>query len=499
MNNEAEIERLMRSYDPPEVLAETVRTVHLVGAGGTGMGTLAGMLKQAGYGVTGSDQKLYPPMSDQLADWGIPVVEGFAEQNLSHSPDLVVIGNVCRPTNPEARSAILGGLSCTSLPRALRDLFIRDRHSVVVAGTHGKTTVTSMIGWLLVHAGMDPGVLIGGVSLDLESSFRLGDGGFHVVEGDEYDSALFDKVPKFVHYRPCSGILTSVEFDHADIYDDLEAVKAAFRHFARLIPKDGRLLVADDAPAALEVTEECAGRVIPYGRAEGSPIHYASPSPSEEGMTFRLFVDGQDLGEMMCPVFGDYNVANCTAAAGLAVLLGASADQVREGLAGYRGVKRRQEIFARIGELVLVDDFAHHPTAIEVTLRGISERFAGRRLVAIFEPRSNTSRRSFFQDRLPRAFDSSHTALLRRPFGREALGQDEALDADRVVEELRARGKEAHCFDSADQIVEHVVATAEPRDIIVVMSNGGFDGIHGRLAQALSNCFGTGAVTDRSG
>jgi UDP-N-acetylmuramate: L-alanyl-gamma-D-glutamyl-meso-diaminopimelate ligase len=490
-------EDALRAYQPQPIQPSKIRHVHLIGVGGTGMGTLAGMLKEAGYEVTGSDLAIYPPMSDQLAAWKIKTLSGFQASHLQPRPDLVIVGNACRPSNPEVQAAMQEGIPCTSMPRAIHDFFLAQRDVVVVAGTHGKTTTTALTGWLLDSAKRQPGVLVGGVCANFNGSYRLPQAKDFVIEGDEYDSALFDKVPKFIHYNPKRVILTSVEFDHADIYKDIDAVKAAFRLLMHRLPKDGKLFVCKDYPLALEVAKETQAPLFTYSAETQADLFAKEIKITEAGVRFTLCNDQGEIAPFLLPLFGRFNVANAVAAIGVALDLGLSTQQIQEGLSTFRGIRRRQEIVAQIGDLLLIDDFAHHPTAIRVTTQAIRERFPKRRIWGIFEPRSNTARRNIFQDDLPRSFDACDIALFGWPYLYDKTPAEERLDIEKVVEDLKHRGTRAIAFPEVDQIVSYVNAKARPNDVIVVMSNGGFGGIHQKLQQALQQRFEEGTLLDQ--
>lgn len=479
--NEAEL----RAYQPEPVDASTIQHIHLIAVAGTGMGTLAGMLKQAGYHVTGSDQGIYPPMSDQLATWGIETKEGFRESNLEPRPDLVIVGNACRPSNPEVQAAMQAGIPCTSMPRAVHDFFLKDRDVVVLAGTHGKTTTTALTGWLLTQAQLEPGVLVGGVCANFDGSFRLPTAKHFVIEGDEYDSALFDKVPKFVHYAPHIAVLTSVEFDHADIYPNIDAIKTAFNKLMGRLPKDGHLLVCGDYPLAVEVSKNTHAGVLTYGLSPTYDVCGENIQWSEEGVSFNMVFKGRMVGRFRLPMFGEFNVLNAVAAIGVALLLDVPVDVIQEGLLTFKGIKRRQEIVAEIGDIIVIDDFAHHPTAIRVTTEAIRKRYAERRVWGIFEPRSNTARRNHFQDLLPTSFDACDQVVLGWPYGNDKLAEDERLDMKQLIADIQARGPSAVAFSSAEGVQGYLTAKARPDDVFVIMSNGSFDGLIPNLIESL--------------
>lgn len=482
-------EKELRAYQPQPVDASKVEHVHLIGVAGTGMGTLAGMLKKAGYLVTGSDKGIYPPMSEQLEIWGIETMEGFRAEHLQSNPDLVIVGNACKPSNPEAHAAIASGIPCTSMPRAVHDFFLKDRDVVVVAGTHGKTTTTTLTGWLLESAGLDPGVLVGGVSANFDGSFQLPQGKHFVIEGDEYDSALFDKVPKFVHYAPKYAVLTSVEFDHADIYPDIDAVKAAFLSLMDKVPEDGALWVCGHYPLALEVAESAKAKTLTYGLSPRFDLHAENITWGEDGVAFNLFLHDRSVGRFELPMFGDFNVLNALAAIGVALHLDIPVPKIQEGVATFKGIRRRQDIYATIGKMVVIDDFAHHPTAIKGTTEAVRKRYQKRRIWGVFEPRSNTARRNFFQDELPKCFEACDRVVLSEPFHSDKMATDERLNVEKVIAELEAMGKDAKVCPHADAIASLITSKARPDDVIVVMSNGGFGGLLPKLRKGLEERF----------
>ena len=473
----------------------TIRRIHLVGVAGTGMGSFAGMLKAAGHEVTGSDQNVYPPMSDMLRTWAIPVLTPYDTANLDIvKPDLVVIGNVIRRVNPEATEVRARRLPQMSFPAALGAFFLRDRHSVVVTGTHGKTTTTALLGHVLAAAGRDPSFLVGGVARNYDASYRLGSGPHFVVEGDEYDTAYFDKGPKFLHYRPRTAILTSVEYDHADIFRDLPHYEAAFEGFVRLLPPDGCLAVSAAYPNALQIARASAARVVTYGLpkgrdgAGGAPgVDYAARdlTVGPEGARFAVLERGRALGCATLPGGGAHNVENALGVVAATRALGLEFEEIARGLATFAGVRRRQEVRGEIGGVVVVDDFAHHPTAVRETIAAIRARFPGRRMWAVFEPRSNTSRRRLHQAEYVAALAGAPCVGLKVPEPHDMVPADQRLDAERVVADLRARGVDARAEAEVDRLVRAVADGARPGDVVLVMSNGAFGGFVDRLLAAL--------------
>jgi UDP-N-acetylmuramate: L-alanyl-gamma-D-glutamyl-meso-diaminopimelate ligase len=466
----------------------TIRRIHLVGIAGTGMGSFAGMLKAAGYEVTGSDQNVYPPMSDMLRNWAIPVFTPYDPANLDVvKPDLIVIGNVIRRVNPEATEVRARRVPQMSFPAALGAFFLRDRHSVVVAGTHGKTTITALLGHVLARAGQDPSFLVGGVARNYDASYRLGAGPHFVVEGDEYDTAYFDKGPKFLHYRPRTAILTSIEFDHADIFRDLPHYEAAFERFARLLPPDGHLAVSAAYPSALRIARASAARIVTYGLEAGADFVARDLAHGPDGARFAVLERGRALGSATLPGGGAHNVENALGVVAVARALGLGFESIAPGLASFAGVRRRQEVRGDVGGIVVVDDFAHHPTAVRETIAAMRVRFPGRRLWAVFEPRSNTSRRRLHQAEYVEALSGAPCVALKVPEPHDMVPTDQRLDAEWVVRELRDRGVDARAEGDVDRLVRAVADGVRPGDIVLVMSNGAFGGFVDRLLAALGS------------
>lgn len=471
----------------------TPRHVHFIAIAGTGMGSLAGLLKARGIEVTGSDENVYPPMSTELERLGIPVATGYRPENvLARRPDLVVIGNAVRPSNPEARAVIESGIPYRSFSDALRELAMEGRHSVVIAGTHGKTTTTSLVAFLLAQTGHDPSLLVGGIATNFGGSFRAGAGPHFVVEGDEYDTAFFDKTPKFLHYGARSLLLTSVEFDHADIYRDLDHVKEAFRTLVASLPADGALVAAAAHAGVRDVIDKAPCRVVAYraGDPEGPGFAATTADVRPEGTLVRVFVDGREAVTTQLPMHGRHNVENAVGALALVVQLGVPLGDAAAALPGFRGVRRRQEVRGEVGGVLIVDDFAHHPTAVRETVAALRVRHPRRRLVSIFEPRTNTSRRRVFQSEYARAFDGSDLAIVSRvteaPIYSATGDVTERFSADELVADLRARGIAALALDGPEAIVDHLVAASRPGDVLLVMSNGAFGNIWGRLLERLA-------------
>ena len=472
------------------------KNVHLIAACGVGMASVAGMLKEIGCRVTGSDANVYPPMSTQLETLGIRLSSPYAAGNIPEDADLVIVGNAVSRDNPECVEAARRGLPTLSMPQAVADYFIRGKESVVVAGTHGKTTTTSLMAWALFALGEDPSFLVGGVPTNFPVSYRVGGGRHFVVEGDEYDTAYFDKGPKFLHYLPKVVILTSIEFDHADIYRDLAHLKESFRKLVAIIPPDGLLVACADYPDVIEVAALARCPVVRYasgGKAAGA----AGPGAGAETWVVRMLGEnggftrfrmenGAEGHEYALRLPGAHNAANAAAVAIALRHYGFPAARVAEALAGFSGVRRRQEVVGEFGGVLVVDDFAHHPTAVRETIGAIRARFPGRPVTAVFEPRSNTSRRRVFQAEFAEALGQADAVVLAGVFGSEKLSPEERMDPREVVAAVERAGRPAVYIEEVDRIVAHLAEAARPGDLVLIMSNGGFGGIQGKLARALS-------------
>ncbi len=449
------------------------------------MGALAAMLKELGCEVSGSDHQVYPPMSDFLAGRGIRVVEGFRPENLAHAPDLVVVGNVVTRTNPEAVDLARRGLDYCSMPQAIHRFAAAGKRTLMVTGTHGKTTTCALLAWILKVAGRNPSFVIGGILKNFESNYRLGDGGEIVLEGDEYDTAFFDKGPKFLHYVPHATVLTSVEFDHADIYRDLPHVMSAFRRLSEGLPQGSLLVAWDEDPNVSAVIGGTRAVVRRYGRREDSAWRLGSVSVAPPWTAFEALAFGKSFGRFRTRMIGAHNLLNALAALAVADHMGVGAEAAVEALESFAGVKRRQEIRGERGGVTVVDDFAHHPTAVRATLSAVRSSYPGRRVVAVFEPRTNSSMRQVFQAVYPAAFDDADLVYLRRPSRLDKIPAAERFSSEDLAAELARRGKPAWCFPDTDEIIAHLLPRLAVGDVVVIMSNGGFDNIHARLLESL--------------
>ena len=477
----------MPHFVPP---ADQLRTVHVMGVAGTAMAALAGMLKDAGYHVTGSDQAVYPPMSDYLDALGIEVMQGYVASNLDHKPDLVIVGNVIRAVYEEAVALMDRDLAYCSFPEAFGKLFLKDAHSIVVAGTHGKTTTTSIAAWLLEAGGAAPGFLVGGIAKNFDRTARAGGGSVFVVEGDEYDTAFFDKGPKFLHYRPKTCILTSVEFDHADIYRDLDHVKESFRKLMGILPADGTLIVRGDDVGAMDVAQLAQCTVWRYGPGQEWDGRVDRVDTETGKMEFTVLRGGEPVGTFRSSLVGEHNLYNQVAATAATMAYGMDPAKLPAGFDTFEGIKRRQEIVAEPGGVTVLDDFAHHPTAVKVTLEALRQRFGDRRMWAVWEPRSATSRRNVFQADYAAAFDTADQVVVAEPFDQSRIDESDRFSSKKLVEDLADRGVDALCLPGADEIAQTLASRAHPRDVIAVLSNGGFGGLHKKLVARLERRFG---------
>jgi UDP-N-acetylmuramate: L-alanyl-gamma-D-glutamyl-meso-diaminopimelate ligase len=463
--------------------------IHLIGICGTAMASLAGMLQERGFRVTGSDAASYPPMSTFLESLGIPVAQPFAEANLDPRPDLVVVGNALSRGNVELERLLDERIPFCSLPQILHDEFLVGKDVLVVAGTHGKTTTTSMLAWIFETAGLQPSFLIGGIAENFGRSFGLGEGKHFILEGDEYDTAFFDKGPKFLHYFPDSVILTSVEFDHADIYKDLDAVETAFKRLVNLVPRRGRIVGFDSGDISGESLNRCMQKafcpVERYGVADRAGWRIANLKLGEERTSWSVLRNGKTWADFEFPLGGEYNVWNATAAAALSANYGISKDVIAKALERFRSVKRRLEVKAQVNGVTIIDDFAHHPTAIEQTILALRARYPHSRLWVVLEPRSNTMRRNVLQDALARSLALADEVVVAAIFKSEAIPAAERLDLNRVVDEIQKRGKQARILADADAIVNAIVPELRERDVVAILSNGGFGGIYEKLPQRL--------------
>ena len=468
-----------------------MRRVHLIGICGTAMATLAAMLKRKGFDVRGSDQDIYPPMSDFLAAEGIATLAGYKAEHITSDVDLVIVGNAVSRGNPEVEALLEKKIRYCSLPEAVREQFLWGARSIVIAGTHGKTTTTAMVGWLLTDGGLDPSVLVGGIARNFGAggaSYRMGQGRDFVIEGDEYDSAFFDKTAKFLKYLPDIAVINNVEFDHADIYESLDAVSLAFRRLVNLVPRNGLLLLGVDSPGAAALKNGARSPVETFGTSDSGPdLNWQAHDirAADGSSTFRVRRNGLPIGDFSLPLVGMHNVRNALAAMAVGSWVGLDLEQIRRGLKSFAGVKRRLEVVGVADGVTVYDDFAHHPTAVAETLAGLRASNPRARIWAVFEPRSAASCRRVFQDDYAGAFTAADEVIIA-PVFRSTLPEAERLSVPDLVRALNRRGQSAREADSLDDIVAGVAREHRPGDLVVFMSNGGFGGIHKRLLRALS-------------
>ncbi len=466
----------------------STRKVHLIAICGSGMGAFAGLLKAAGYQVAGSDVNVYPPMSTQLMEWGIPVFQGHSADNLAYGPDLVVIGNFCRKDNPECVAVQNLGIPYMSMPQAMASLFLSSRHSVVVTGTHGKTTSSALITHILRVAGKDPSAFIGGIVPEFEGPFLLGQGKHFVVEGDEYDTAYFDKGPKFLHYRPQTALLTSIEYDHADIYPDMNAYEEAFHRFVGLLPPSGTLAACWDEPTVRRIASGTKSDLQTYGLSMDAMVRAVELESVDGGTEFTLVIDGVEVdGRFQMALAGEHNLRNGLGAIAVCRSLGVDWASIREGLSSFHGVAKRQQVMGEVNNILVVDDFANHPTAVRETIRAMRQRYPGRRLWSLFEAKSNSSRRNVFQEQYGDALMMSDQVVVARPFiKQDVIPVEKRLNVDELVAHINNGGQsQASLIPEVDDIVSYVAGNALPNDVILIMSGSGFGGIQQKLIGAL--------------
>ncbi|HEU0298812.1 MAG TPA: UDP-N-acetylmuramate:L-alanyl-gamma-D-glutamyl-meso-diaminopimelate ligase [Longimicrobium sp.] len=476
------------------VRSPSPRHYHLIGIGGTAMASLAGLLRAAGHRVTGSDENVYEPMASQLKALGIQYAEGYAPANLDVNPDVVIVGNAISRGNPELEAVLDRRMHYTAAAVVIKDEFLRGRHVLAVAGTHGKTTTTSLLAWILESAGLEPSFLIGGIAENFGSSFRLTESDYFVIEADEYDTAYFDKGPKMWHYLPVTAIVNNIEFDHADIYRDEEAYRFAFARFINLVPRNGTLVAGWESPIVRELAAKAFSSIqsFAYGddvAADGGGEHprwtARDVTFGEQGTRFTALRGGEVWGPVQTPLTGAFNVRNCLAVIAAAEAVGADRERVREGLRTFASVKRRMEVRGEVRGVTVIDDFAHHPTAVRETIDAVRQRYPGRPVVAVFEPRSYTAQRREFQDAYRQAFAGAQRVVLAGLFHPERYTAETAMNPLELVDAWRGEGKAADFIPDPDEIVARLTPELRGGEVVLVMSNGGFGGIHGKLLDAL--------------
>jgi len=465
---------------------------HLIGICGTAMASLAGMLQARGHHVTGSDLNVYPPMSTMLQQLGINVFEGFKREHLTPAPDCVVVGNAIPRGNPEVEETLRRKLLYRSQAELVKEEFIRGRHSLAIAGTHGKTTTTSIAAWVMDQGGLDPTFLIGGVAQNFGSSFRVTDSDYFIIEADEYDTAYFDKGPKFMHYLPELAIVNNIEFDHADIYKDLDAVRLAFRRFMNLVPENGRLIAGWDSPNVRTVVESFGERLFTqletFGMESSAKWQVRNADFSQGLSRFEVFCENRPWGQFETPLLGEFNLLNCLAVIVAADAWGIDQQRIRAALATFKNVKRRAEVRGEERGVLVIDDFAHHPTAVRETLRALRARYSDRRLIAVFEPRSWSSRLAVFQNDYADAFTAADYVVIASVFDSQKVTEKgRALDTAALIDAISQQEKPAFALPDADKIVAHLLPNLRSGDVVAIMSNGGFGGIHDKILSALQS------------
>ncbi|OEU72414.1 MAG: UDP-N-acetylmuramate:L-alanyl-gamma-D-glutamyl-meso-diaminopimelate ligase [Desulfuromonadales bacterium C00003093] len=472
------------------IIPDNAKKIHLIAICGTGMGALACMLSDMGLEVTGSDHKIYPPMSSFLSKRDIKIADGFDEKNISYGPDLIVVGNAVRRDNPEVVKMHKMGLNFCSMPQAINRFVAGEKKPILVTGTHGKTTTSSILAWILYEAGryeakLDPSFVIGGILKNFNSNYRLGKGEFVIIEGDEYDTAFFDKRSKFLHYDPFMAVLTSVEFDHADIFKDIDHVKETFNTFISGISQNSRLIAydGDKNVAGLIGDRKCS--VETYGRDRNSPWRLGDVSIDPPWTLFEVLKHGKTFGIFKTRLVGEHNLLNTLAVIAIADILMIPTEVIAKALETFQGIKRRQEIRGQKRGITVIDDFAHHPAAVRETIRAVKSFWQERRLIAVFEPRTNSSMRKVFQEIYPLSFDPADLICIRKPPLLDKIPAAERFSSEQLVDDLKDRGKNAHYFPDTLSIIDFLVKEAMSGDLILIMSNGGFDNIHERLLKCL--------------
>lgn len=465
---------------------------HLIGICGTAMAALAGMLQARGHRVTGSDEHVYPPMSTMLESLGISLMQGYKAAHLEPAPDCVIVGNAIPRGNAEVEETLKRKLLYRSQAEVVKEEFIRGRRSLVVAGTHGKTTTTSIAAWVMDQGGLNPGFLIGGIAQNFGVSFRVTESDYFLIEGDEYDTAYFDKGPKFMHYLPEIAIVNNIEFDHADIYPDLDAVKLAFRRFMNLVPANGRLIAGWDSPAVREVVTSMGAKLFTqletFGLTSEARWQVRQTDSSTDLSRFLVLREGEVWAEFETPLIGEFNLLNCLAVIIAADAWGIGHESIARALRSFKNVRRRAEVRGEVRGITVIDDFAHHPTAVRETLRALRVKYPDRRLVAVFEPRSWSSRLAVFQDQYAQAFAPADYVVIANVFDtQKVFEKGRALDTQKLIEDISSQNKSALALPGADEIVNHLFPRLREGDVVAIMSNGGFDGIHEKLLAALGD------------
>lgn len=466
-------------------IPDYVKKIHFIAICGTGMGALACILKDMDFEVTGSDQKIYPPMSNFLLNRGIGISDGFNEKNITNGTDLIVVGNAVRKDNPEVKKMFDMGFNFCSMPQAINRFVASGKRPILVTGTHGKTTASSILAWILYTAKLDPSFIIGGILKDFNSNYRLGKGKHIVIEGDEYDTAFFDKGPKFLHYDPYMAALTSVEFDHADIFNDMNHVKQTFDNFISCISPKSMLFAFDGDRNIADIIKDKKCRILSYGKEKGSTWQLGDISIDPPWNFFSVLKQEKIWGNFKTTLMGEHNLLNVLAVIAIADSLGIPGKVIARSMETFQGVKRRQEVRGRKRNITIMDDFAHHPSAVRETIRAVKPFYPDGRLVAVFEPRTNSSMRNVFQDIYPLSFEHADIVCIRKPPLLHKIPEKERFSSEKLVNDLKNSGKDAHYFPDTGSIIDFLVTEVRSGDLILIMSNGGFDNIHEKLLKRL--------------
>jgi len=449
------------------------------------MSSLAGMLQEKGYTITGSDHNIYPPISTFLKRLSIPVNNGYSPSNLHPTPDLVIVGNVITRNNPESEELLKLDIPYLSMPQALKKFAMNTKKSIVIAGTHGKTTVSALTAWILEVAGLNPSFMIGGIAKNFNRNFKLSNGPYFVIEGDEYDTAFFDKGPKFLHYGPYIAAITSIEFDHADIYKGIEEIKDSFTRFIEIVPKEGTVCVNSDDPLAVDVIRGAQCPILSFAIRSDADLTVGDVT-SQDGKTgFTIFKKNMEFVRVTTNLFGNYNISNILAATAISSVIGIPHETIVRAIETFKGVKRRLEVLGEYKDVMVIDDFAHHPTAVSETIKAVKSHYGNRRLVAVFEPRSNSSRRNIFQNAYADSFTGADLVILPEPPMMDKIPLNERFSSPKLIADLKKRGIEAHYFPDNHALLDGLLAHIKPGDVILIMSNGAFDNIQGRLVDHL--------------
>ena len=465
----------------------SIENIYMIAICGTAMGSLAAMFKSQGYHVSGSDDQVYPPMSTFLETQGIKILEGFREDHLQSNPDLVIIGNAMSRGNPEVEFVLERKIPYTSSAEALKRFFLQGKSSIVVAGTHGKTTTSAITAWLLEFAGKNPGFMIGGIPKNFNQGFKLSPSNLFVVEGDEYDTSFFDKAAKFFHYLPESVIVNNIEFDHGDIYSDLDQIKLAFKRLINLIPRNGLLLANNDDPNVTEIMSSAFSRVETFGLSSTAFWNAENIQFSKEQTSFDIIRDGKRFASVNTILTGYHNIRNILAATGVAHFYGVSAAEIRDALPLFKNILKRLEIKAVINGITIYDDFAHHPSKVKSTIQGLRQRFPDQRIWAVYEPRTATAKMKVMERNYSLAFDDADITVFAPLHLPHKIKPENRLSVESLVEQIRTRNKQVHYLPSVQEIVEFITQHAHPGDQVLIMSNGSFDNIHQRLIDRLSS------------